>query len=190
MFIYDFLNINYFLQKRLEEIKRFFFYKYYIDYFSFHIFNQSYTYYFNQNTNLVWHNYNWRALYKNCPNILTKNNYFLKSIDTSIENHEFVILNNQFETCLYQEIINEYKEFTTIGLKNLNDQHKILITFSFLNGKNINQLSYNKYNVIIKDLQKLHNSFSTFFNFFIKHEHILDNKFFFYYFLNEDKFIL
>jgi hypothetical protein len=189
-YIYRDLNLNYFLNKRLLEIKTYFYSKYHIDYFSFHYFSKNYKYYLNQNLDVMWHIYNWKAVKKNYSNIFSNNEYFLKSYKTPLLNHDFIILNNLSETILYKEITNKYKEFTTIGLKDLEKKFKILITFGFINGNNITVLNDEVYLDLIEDINNLKYSFRVFFDFYIKYGHINDDTFFFKYIINHDIFVL
>lgn len=189
-YIYNSLNRNYFLNKRLLEIQLYFYNKYSIDYFSFHFFSKNHKYYLHQTSDIFWHAYNWKAVKKNYNNIFTNNEYIWKSYNTNLENHEFIFLNTHLETILYKEITNKYKEFTTIGLKDLKKKFKILITFSFVNGNNITYLNNNKYKDLINDIKKLKYSFRTFFDFYIKYGHMEDDVFFLKYLINNDKFIL
>jgi hypothetical protein len=195
--IYKKLHSNTFIDHRLLEIKNYFYKKYYIDYFSFHFFykNMEENYYFNQSTNDLWHEYNWRAVRKNIDNIFNNNIYFLKSYKKPIENHNFIYIDVDEEFDLFFEIIGEYKYFNTIGLKDLDSNFKILITFSFKTISSIIYLPFNIYITLIEDMFLLENSFNVFFKFFIKYGFIFNlkhnsNNNILKYILNEDKFKL
>jgi hypothetical protein len=189
-YIYKDINVNFFLNKRLLEIQKYFYRKYHIDYFSFHFFSKNHKYYLNQNLDIMWHIYNWKAVKKNYTNIFSNNEYFLKSYKTQLQDHDFIFLNSPLETILYKEITNKYKEFTTIGLKDLEKKFKILITFGFIDGNNINSLNKDLYVTLINDINKLKYSLRVFFDFYIKYGHMDDNTFFFKYIINNDIFIL
>lgn len=195
--IYKKLHSNTFIDHRLLEIKNYFYKKYYIDYFSFHFFykNMEENYYFNQSTNDLWHEYNWRAVRKNIDNIFNNNIYFLKSYKKPIENHNFIYIDVDEEFDLFFEIIGEYKYFNTIALKDLDGNFKILITFSFKTISSIIYLPFNIYITLIEDMFLLENSFNVFFKFFIKYGFIFNlkhnsNNNTLKYILNEDKFKL
>lgn len=189
-YIYKDLNLNYFLNKRLLEIQVYFYNKYHIDYFSFHFFSKNHKYYLNQGLDNIWHIYNWEASKKNYENIFLNNEYIFKSYKTKLEDHEFIYLNNPSETVLYKSITNKYREFTTIGLRDLEKKFKILITFAFINGKNISQFDEKVYICLIKDVNRLKYSFRVFFDFYIKYGHMNDDIFFFKYIINNDNFVL
>jgi hypothetical protein len=196
--IYKKLHSNIFIDDRIMEIQKFFYKKYYIDYFSFHLFykKQDINYYFNQSTNDIWHDYNWRAARKNINNIFFNNIYFLKSYREKIENHEFIYTDIDKDFDLFFEVVGEYKFFNTIGIKNVENNFKVLVTFSFKYTKgSIICLPFNVYYQLIQDLFLLKNSLSIFFKFFIKYGFIFsssnnnENRILKYIF-NDDKFKL